>query len=72
MGKVESYRTERDSRRIIGPSDEFRRLRRAVEKAHGDPEAARRNVCRAYHLGRFEDVPHAARAAALALIGVGR
>ncbi len=54
---------------MLGDSREYRALRRAVEKAGGDPEAARRFVARLDAVRDFDAVPHAARAAALALIG---
>jgi hypothetical protein len=56
------------SRVIVGESDEFRRLRHAVEKAHGDRESAIRNVCRLYGVSRLELLPGAIRAATLALL----
>jgi hypothetical protein len=33
---------------MLGESDEFRKLRHAIEKAHGDRDQAIRNVCRLY------------------------
>jgi hypothetical protein len=33
---------------VLDESDEFRKLRRAIEKAQGDRDRAIRNVCRLY------------------------
>jgi len=48
VGANKTYQQKGDKgrSRIVGESDEFRRLRHAVEKAHGDRERAIRNVCR--------------------------
>jgi len=54
---------------MVGDSDEFKRLRDAVAKAHGDHERAIRSVCRLYGQSRLELLPSAIRAATLALIG---
>ena len=51
---------------MLGESDEFRRLRHAVEKAVCDRERAIRNVCRLYTVNRFEALPGAIRTAMLA------
>jgi hypothetical protein len=53
---------------MLGESDEFRRLRHAVEKAAGDRERAIRNVCRLYTVNRFDALPGAIRSAMLALL----
>jgi hypothetical protein len=53
---------------MVGESDEFRRLRHAVEKAHRDRERAIRNVCRLYGVNRLDALPSAIRAATLALL----
>ena len=53
---------------MIGESDEFRRLRHAVEKAHRDRERAIRNVCRLYGVNRLDALPGAIREATLALL----
>jgi hypothetical protein len=52
MGANKTYQQKGDKgrSRMIGESDEFRRLRHAVEKAHGDRERAIRNVCRLHGL----------------------
>jgi cytochrome c5 len=48
------------------PSDEFKHLRRAIEKAQGDRERATAFVCRLYHVRGLDSLPGAIRAAALA------
>jgi hypothetical protein len=48
MGANKTYQQKSSNRVIIGESHEFRRLRHAIEKAHGDRERAVRNVCRLY------------------------
>ena len=53
---------------MLGESDEFRRLRHAVEKAAGDRERAIRNVCRLYTVSGFDALPGAIRSAMLALL----
>jgi hypothetical protein len=53
---------------MLGESDEFRRLRHAVEKAAGDRERAIRNVCRPYTVNRFDALPGAIRSATLPLL----
>jgi hypothetical protein len=53
---------------VLGESSEFRRLRRAVEKAAGDRERAIRNVCRLYGVNHLDALPGAIRAATLALL----
>jgi len=68
MGANKTYQQKANHSIIVGESDEFKRLRRAVEKAHGDRVRAIRNVCRLYGVGRVELLPSAIRAAALALI----
>jgi hypothetical protein len=42
MGANKTYQQRADNRIIVGDSDEFKRLRHAVEKAHGDRERAMR------------------------------
>ena len=39
---------------MLGESDEFRRLRHALEKAAGNRERAIRNVCSLYTVNRFD------------------
>ena len=53
---------------MLGESDEFGRLRHAVEKAAGDRERAIRNVCRLYTVNRFDALPGAIRTAMLVLL----
>jgi hypothetical protein len=48
MGANKTYQQMGDRGRMLGESDEFRRLRHAVEKAAGDRERAIRIVCRLY------------------------
>jgi len=67
-GANKTYQRKKDSRIIVGESDEFKRLRHAVAKAHLDREPAIRNVCRLYGVSRLELLPSAIRAAMLALI----
>ena len=68
MGANKTYQQKANNSIIIGESDEFKRLRHAVAKAHGDRERAIRNVCRLYGVSRLELLPSAIRAATLALI----
>jgi hypothetical protein len=51
---------------VLGEADEFRKLRRAIDKAHGDRDQAVRNVCRLYSVKTVEALPGAIRAATLA------
>jgi len=59
---------DRARSRLVGESEEFRRLRHTVEKAHGDRERAIRNVCRLYGVNRLDALPGAIREATLALL----
>jgi hypothetical protein len=68
MGANKTYQQKGDRGRMLGESDEFRRLRHAVEKAAGDRERAIRNVCRLYTVNRFDALPGAIRTAMLALL----
>jgi hypothetical protein len=68
VGANKTYQQKGDRGRMLGDSDEFRRLRHAVEKAHGDRERAIRNVCRLYGVSRLELLPSAIREATLALL----
>jgi hypothetical protein len=68
MGANKTYRQKGDRGRMLGESDEFRRLRHAVEKAAGDRERAIGNVCRLYTVNRFDALPGAIRTAMLALL----
>jgi hypothetical protein len=54
--------------RMLGESEEYRRLRHAVEKAAGDRERAIRYVCRLYGVKSLDALPGAIRAATLALL----
>jgi hypothetical protein len=49
MGANKTYQQKGDRGRMLGESDEFKRLRHAVEKAAGDRERAIRNVCPPVH-----------------------
>ena len=49
-------------------SDDFKRLRRAVEKAHGDREKAIAFVCRLYNVRTLDALPGAVRGAVVALL----
>jgi hypothetical protein len=68
MGADKTYQWKANHSIIVGESDEFKRLRHAVEKAHGDRERAIRNVCRLYGVSRLELLPGAIREATLALL----
>ena len=68
MGANKTYQQKGDRGRMLGESDEFRRLRHAVEKAAGNRERAIRNVCRLYTVNRFDALPAAIRTAMLALL----
>jgi hypothetical protein len=48
MGSNKTFQQKGDRGRVLGESDEFRKLHRAIEKAHGDRDQAIRNVCRLY------------------------
>ena len=48
---------------MLGESTEYRALRHAIEKAHGDRERAIRNVCRLYGVSKLDALPGAIRAA---------
>jgi hypothetical protein len=69
MGSNKTFQQKGDRGRILGESDGFRKLRHAVEKAHGDREVAIRNVCRLYGVKTLDALPGAIRAATLALLG---
>jgi hypothetical protein len=70
MGANKTYQQKGDKgrSRMVGESDEFRRLPPAVEKAHSDRERAIRNVCRLYGVNQLDALPSAIRAATLALL----
>ena len=63
MGANKTYQQKGDRGRMLDESDEFRRLRHAVEKAAGSRERAIRNVCRLYTVNRFDAPPGAIRTA---------
>ena len=68
MGANKTFQQKGDRGRILGESDEFRKLRRAIDKAHGDRDQAIRNVCRLYGVKAIDALPSAIRAATLALL----
>jgi hypothetical protein len=68
MGANKTFQQKGDRGRMLGESDEFRRLRRAIDKAHGDRDQAIRNVCRLYGVKTIDALPGAVRAATLALL----
>jgi hypothetical protein len=68
MGSNKTFQQKGDKGRVLGESDEFRRLRHAVEKAAGDRERAIRNVCRLYGVNRLDALPPGIRTTALALL----
>jgi hypothetical protein len=53
---------------MLSEFDEFRRLRHAIEKAHGDRERAITFVCRLYHVRTLDALPGVIRTATLALL----
>jgi len=69
VGANKTYQQKGDRGRVLGESDEFKHLRRAIDKAAGDRERAIRNVCRLYGVNRLDALPGAIRATALALLG---
>jgi hypothetical protein len=54
VGTNRTFQQKGDRARMLGESDEFRRLRHAVKKAAGNRERAIRNVCRLYLGSRGE------------------
>jgi hypothetical protein len=68
MGANKTFQQKGDRRRLLDESDEFKHLRRAVDKADGDRERALRNVCRLYGVNRLDALPGAVRTA-VALLG---
>jgi hypothetical protein len=68
MGSNKTYQQKGDRGRMLGESDEFRRLRHAIGKAHGDRDRAITFVCRPYHVRTLDALPGAIRAATLALL----
>lgn len=57
-----------DRGRLLVESDEFKRLRRVVEKGRGDRDRAIVFVCRLYNVRTLDALPGAIQSAALALI----
>jgi hypothetical protein len=68
MGSNKTFQQKGDRGRVLGESDEFRKLRHAVEKAHGDRDQAIRNVCRLYGVKAIDALPGAIQATTLALL----
>jgi hypothetical protein len=68
MEANKTFQQKGDRGRMLGESDGFRKLRHAVEKAHGDRDRAIRNVCRLYGVKTVEALPSAIRAATWALL----
>jgi len=68
MGSNKTFQQKRGRRVVLGESTEYRALRHAIEKAHGDRERAIRNVCRLHGVSKLDALPGAIRAAALALL----
>ena len=54
---------------MVEDSREFRDLRRAIAKAHGDRERAIRNICRQYGVRSLDALPAPVRSAARDLLG---
>ena len=69
MGSNKTFQQKHGEHVVLGESSEFRRLRRAVEKAAGDRDQAIRNVCRLHGVKTLDALPGAIRAATLALLG---
>jgi hypothetical protein len=68
MGSNKTFQQKHGRRVVLGESTEYRALRHAIEKAHGDRKRAIRNVCRLYGVSKLDALPGAIRAAALALL----
>jgi hypothetical protein len=69
MGSNRTFQQKGDRGRMLSDSDEFRKLRHAVEKAAGDRDRAIRNVCRLYGVKTLDALPPSIRSTALALFG---
>jgi hypothetical protein len=69
MGSNKTFQQKRGERVVLGDSPEFRRLRRAVEKAAGDRDRAIKNVLRLYGVKTLDALPPGIQATALALLG---
>ena len=61
MGSNRTFQQKGDRGRVLGESDEFRKLRRAIDKAHGDRDQAIRNVCRLHGVRILDALPGAIR-----------
>jgi hypothetical protein len=72
MGSNKTFQQKGDRGRKLGESDEFKRLRHAIEKANGDRERATTFVCRLYHVRTLDALPGAIRSATLALLDAAR
>ena len=59
MGSNKTFQQKGDRGRMLGDSDDFRKLRHAIEKAHGDRDQAIRNVCRLYSVRAIDALPGA-------------
>jgi len=59
MGANKTYQQKGDRGRVLGESDEFKLLRRAIDKTHGDRERAFTFVCRLYGVNGLEALPGA-------------
>ena len=70
MGSNKTFQQKHGEHVMLGESSEFRRLRHAIEKAHGDRERAITFVCRLYDVRTLDALPSAIRAATLALLDV--
>jgi hypothetical protein len=68
MGANKTFQQKGDRGRLLGESDEFKRLRRAIDKADGDHERALRNVCRLYGVNRLDALPGAIGGAVIAML----
>jgi hypothetical protein len=71
MGANKTYQQKGDRGRVLGESNEFRRLRDAIDKAHSDRDCA--TLCRVYGVRTLDALLSAIWAAALAAArSVGR
>jgi hypothetical protein len=68
MGANKTFQQKGDRGRLLGDSDEFKRLRHAIDKADGDRERALRNVCRLYGVNRLDALPGAIRSVVLTML----
>ncbi|HEY2403923.1 MAG TPA: hypothetical protein VGI23_26455 [Steroidobacteraceae bacterium] len=63
-----TYQQKGDRGRMLGESDELKRLRHAIAKAYGDRERAITFVRRLYHVRTLDALPSVIRGAVLALL----